>query len=92
MIEETEQIRVSFDSGGVGLVGHLHCPTDATGKVPCVVMGHGFSGTQDRLFAGAERFAAAGMAALTFDDQNFGELTRTKVVNEMAEKRHENHR
>src|ERR671910_409288 len=59
MIEETEQIRVSFDSGGVGLVGHLHCPTDATGKVPCVVMGHGFSGTQDRLFAGAERFAAA---------------------------------
>jgi hypothetical protein len=32
MIEETEQIRVSFDSGGVGLVGHLHCPTDATGK------------------------------------------------------------
>src|SRR5918994_1564280 len=89
MIEETEQIRVSFDSGGVGLVGHLHCPTDATGKVPCVVMGHGFSGTQDRLFAGAERFAAAGMAALTFDDRNFGELTRTKVVNEMAEQRHE---
>ena len=77
MIEETEQIRVSFDSGGVGLVGHLHCPTDATGKVPCVVMGHGFSGTHDRLFAGAERFAAAGMAALTFDDRNFGELTRT---------------
>src|ERR671910_105746 len=89
MIEETEQIRVSFDSGGVRLVGHLHCPTDATGKVPCVVMGHGFSGTQDRLFAGAERFAAAGMEALTFDDRNFGELPRTKVVNEMAEQRHE---
>ena len=53
------------------------------------VMGHGFSGTQDRLFAGAERFAAADMAALTFDDRNFGKLTRTKVVNEMAEQRHE---
>jgi uncharacterized protein len=41
------------------------------------VMGYGFSGTQDRLFAGAERFAAAGMAALTFDDRNFGESTWT---------------
>ena len=73
MIEETEQIRVSFDSGGVGLVGHLHCPTDATGKVPCVVMGHGFSGTQDRLFANAERFVGAGFAVLTFDYRTFGE-------------------
>jgi hypothetical protein len=32
MIEEPEHIRVSFDSGGVGHVGHLHFPIDATGK------------------------------------------------------------
>jgi fermentation-respiration switch protein FrsA (DUF1100 family) len=65
--------RVSFDSGGVELVGYLHGPTNATGKAPSLVMGHGFSGTQDRLFANAERFAGAGFAVLTFDYRNFGE-------------------
>ena len=65
--------RVSFDSGSVELVGYLHGPTNATGKAPCLVMGHGFSGTQDRLFANAERFAGAGFAVLTFDYRTFGE-------------------
>jgi uncharacterized protein len=64
---------VSFDSGGVELVGYLHRPADAGGKVPGLVMGHGFSGTQDRLFDTAERFAEAGLAALTFDYRSFGE-------------------
>ena len=64
--------RVSFDSGGVRLVGHLHRPADADGVLPGVVMGHGFSGTQDRLFDTAERFAAAGFLTLTFDYRNFG--------------------
>jgi len=73
MIENIKRTRVTFDSGGVELVGYLHRPADATGKLPCVVMGHGFSGTQDRLFTGAERFAGAGFAALTFDYRNFGE-------------------
>ena len=71
--EEIKGTRVAFDSGGVELVGYLHRPADARGKVPCVVMGHGFSGTQDRLFGSAETFAAAGLAALTFDYRNFGE-------------------
>lgn len=71
--EEIERTRVSFDSGGVELAGYLHRPADATAKLPCVVMGHGFSGTQDRLFGNAERFAAAGKAALTFDYRSFGE-------------------
>jgi hypothetical protein len=62
--EKSERTRVSLDSGGVELVGYLyHAAGNADGDVPCVVMGHGFSGTQDRLFAGAERFAAAGMPA-----------------------------
>jgi uncharacterized protein len=47
--EKSERIRVSFDSGSVELVGYLYRPAHATGKVPCVVMVHGFSGTQDRL-------------------------------------------
>jgi uncharacterized protein len=65
--------RVSFDSGGVELVGYFYRPAHATGEVPCVVMGHGFSGTQDRLVASTERFAGASFAVLTFDYRNFGE-------------------
>jgi dienelactone hydrolase len=66
--EKPERIRISFDSGGVELVGYLHhAAGNADGDAPCVVMGHGFSGTQDRLFANAKRFAGAGFAVLTFD-------------------------
>jgi dienelactone hydrolase len=72
--EKPERTRVTFDSGGVELVGYLyHAAGNADGDAPCVVMGHGFSGTQDRLFANAERFAGAGFAVLTFDYRNFGE-------------------
>lgn len=73
MSAKIERTRVSFDSGGVGLVGYLHRPAGATGKLPCVVMAHGFGGTQDRLFGSAETFAAAGLAVLTFDYRFFGE-------------------
>lgn len=65
--------RVTFDSGGAEIVGYLYRSDDATGNVSCVVMGHGFSGTQDRLFESAERFADAGFATLTFDYRSFGE-------------------
>lgn len=41
---------------------------------PIVVMAHGLSGTRrDRLGAFAERFAAAGFAALVFDHRGFGD-------------------
>jgi fermentation-respiration switch protein FrsA (DUF1100 family) len=73
MGEKVERTRVRFDPGGVELAGYLHRPSDATGKLPCVVMGHGFSGTQDRLFDNAHHFAEAGFAALTFDYRSFGE-------------------
>ena len=72
MSEKPKRTRVSFDSGGVELVGYLYHAANADGDAPCVVMGHGFSGTQDRLFVGAERFAGAGFAALTFDYRSFG--------------------
>jgi uncharacterized protein len=43
-------------------------------KAPLIVMGHGMSGTRrDRLGAFAERFAAAGVAALVFDHRGFGD-------------------
>ena len=71
--EKIERRRAYFDSGGVELAGYIHRPADASGQLPGVVMGHGFSGTQDRLFDNAGRFAEAGLAALTFDYRSFGE-------------------
>ena len=73
MSEKSERTTVTLDSGGVKLVAYFYRPAHSTGKVPCVVMGHGFSGTQDRLVASAERFAGAGLAVLTFDYRNFSE-------------------
>ncbi len=46
----------------------------AGGATPLIVMAHGLSGTRrDRLGAFAERFAAAGVAALVFDHRGFGD-------------------
>lgn len=69
-----EPAEVYFDSGGVRCAASLYHPHEpGEGLVPCVVMGHGTSGTRDLgLSAYAERFAAAGMAVLTFDYRHFG--------------------
>lgn len=64
--------KVSFTAAGVRCAGYLYLPADS-GPVPCVVLCHGFSGTMDRLFDYAERFAAEGFAALVFDYRGFGE-------------------
>jgi fermentation-respiration switch protein FrsA (DUF1100 family) len=64
--------RLSFQSDGTRCAATLYRPTDTAASVPCVVMGHGFTGTQDQLAPYAERFAAAGLAVLTFDYRHFG--------------------
>ncbi|GAA2680357.1 alpha/beta hydrolase [Nonomuraea recticatena] len=64
--------KVSFTAAGVRCAGYLYLPT-GSGPVPCVVLCHGFSGTMDRLFDYAERFAAEGFASLVFDYRSFGE-------------------
>ncbi|MGW1737962.1 alpha/beta hydrolase [Nocardia sp. NPDC001965] len=64
--------RVSFDADGIRCAGNLYLP-GGTESLACVVLCHGFSGTMDRLFEYAERFAAAGFAALVFDYRTFGE-------------------
>jgi alpha-beta hydrolase superfamily lysophospholipase len=69
----SERMRVAFESRGTTCTGYLYLPTAPGGRVPCVVLCHGFSGTMDRLFPHAERFAAEGMAALVFDYRGFGE-------------------
>lgn len=70
MADRTE---VAFRSHGVACAGYLYRPPAAAGRVPCVVMAHGFTGTRDeRLPAYAERFAEAGCAVLVFDYRHFG--------------------
>jgi uncharacterized protein len=69
---EVERIEVRFASGDSFCAAFLYRPVVA-GAVPCVVTGHGFSGTRDLgLPAYAERFAAAGLAVLLFDYRHFG--------------------
>lgn len=66
---------LSFDSAGVPIAAWLYRPADAgAGRVPCVVMAHGFSATRrDGLEAYAERFADAGFGVLLFDYRGFGD-------------------
>jgi dienelactone hydrolase len=70
-----DRTQVRFQSCGIACVGYVYSSTSLRGKVPCVVMGSGFSGTQDTpsLRAVALAFADAGFAALTFDYRHFGE-------------------
>lgn len=64
---------VEFDAEGVTLRGWLYRPDGADDAVPVVVMAHGFSAVKEMyLDAYAERFASAGLAALVFDNRNFG--------------------
>jgi fermentation-respiration switch protein FrsA (DUF1100 family) len=64
---------VFFDSGGVRCAADLYLPDEVTAPVPCVVMGHGGSGTKRLgLPAYAEKFADGGIAVLAFDYRGFG--------------------
>ncbi len=66
---------IAFDSGDGRCTGWLY-PAEGEGKAPCVVMAPGFGACKEgRLDAFAERFAAAGFAALVFDYRHFGTST-----------------
>ena len=70
-----ERTDVTFNSHGDTIAAWFWHP-GGEGRQPCVVLGHGFSGTRrDGLEAFAERFAAAGLAALAFDYRYFGDST-----------------
>jgi dienelactone hydrolase len=65
---------VVFPSGSDDCAGTLFRPTTDDASVPVVVMAHGFTATRtDGLPPFAERFAEAGLAALTFDYRGFGQ-------------------
>ena len=62
-----------FRSGEAECAAVLVRP-EASGRVPCVVLGHGFGALKEGgPIRSAERFAAAGLACLAFDYRYFGE-------------------
>ena len=64
---------IEFDAEGVTLRGWFYRPDGGGDAVPTVVMAHGFSAVKEmHLDAFAQRFADAGLAALVFDNRNFG--------------------
>src|SRR3954451_11015916 len=64
---------VEFVADGVTLRGWLYTPDGVGGPSPTIVMAHGFSAVKEMyLDRFAEAFAAAGLAALVYDNRNFG--------------------
>jgi fermentation-respiration switch protein FrsA (DUF1100 family) len=64
---------IEFDAEGTTLRGWLYLPDKGDGPFPTVVMSHGFSAVKEMyLDCYAERFAAAGVASLVYDNRNFG--------------------
>jgi fermentation-respiration switch protein FrsA (DUF1100 family) len=58
---------------GVTLRGWHYLPDGRRGKVPTIVMAHGFSAVKEMyLDRFAEAFAAAGLGSVVFDNRNFG--------------------
>ena len=58
---------------GTTLRGWHYVPDRRSGRVPTIVMAHGFSAVKEMyLDRFAEAFAAAGLGALVFDNRNFG--------------------
>jgi alpha-beta hydrolase superfamily lysophospholipase len=73
-LDGIERENLDFSAAGERCAAWLYPAAGATGTAPIVVMAHGLSGTRrDRLGAFAERFAAAGFAALVFDHRGFGD-------------------
>jgi uncharacterized protein len=65
---------IEFDANGTALRGWLYTPDRGTGPFPTIVMAHGFSALKEMgLDQYAEVFAAAGIAALVYDNRNLGD-------------------
>jgi fermentation-respiration switch protein FrsA (DUF1100 family) len=58
---------------GITLRGWHYLPDNRSGKVPTIVMAHGFSAVKEMyLDRFAEAFANAGLGSIIFDNRNFG--------------------
>jgi alpha-beta hydrolase superfamily lysophospholipase len=73
-LEDMPRQDLSFAAGADTCAAWHYPASGERGEGPIVVMAHGLSGTRrDRLGAFAERFSAAGIAALVFDHRGFGD-------------------
>ena len=69
-----ERRDLTFASDDISCSAWLYPAAGGSASAPIVVMAHGLSGTRrDRLGPFAERFSAAGFAALVFDHRGFGD-------------------
>ncbi|MCD9120500.1 alpha/beta fold hydrolase [Cupriavidus sp. UGS-1] len=67
-----------FEVDGVDCIGYVYRPAQRETLPACIVMAHGFGGTQQGSLAStAEDFAGAGFVVLTFDYRYFGESAGT---------------
>ncbi|KQX74529.1 alpha/beta hydrolase [Aeromicrobium sp. Root472D3] len=67
-------VEESFSSHGVRCAARVYRPTTGGSACPVVVMAHGFGSVRAlRLYAYAERFAAAGYVVVVFDYRGFGD-------------------
>jgi dienelactone hydrolase len=65
---------IRFAAGEADCAAWLYRPADTAGPAPLVILGHGLGAVREmRLDAYAERFAAAGFAALAFTYRHFGD-------------------
>jgi ABC-2 type transport system ATP-binding protein len=70
-----QQITVRSGPSGnepVDLDTRLYLPRDRSGKVPAVLLAHGFGGTKDSVRGDAESLAERGYAVLTWTARGFG--------------------
>ncbi len=73
-MDQIEQKNIEFNAEGTLLRGWLFKPQAATGKLPCIVMSHGWGCIKELyLDLFAADFARAGFAVLVYDNRNFGE-------------------
>lgn len=65
---------VEFQSEGATLRGRLYLPENRAGKLPVVIMAHGYSATIEGMVADryAEAFCTAGYTVLLYDHRNLG--------------------
>ncbi len=64
---------VFFESNNVTCAGDFYWPQNLSGQIPCLVMGHGGSGTKRLGLAQyAEKFVELGIAVFAFDYRSFG--------------------
>jgi uncharacterized protein len=71
---KVERKDLNFEVDGEACAAWLYPAVGGDATAPAIVMAHGLSGTRrDRLGRFAERFAAAGIAALLFDHRGFGD-------------------